>query len=78
MRMLNSSLFDIENIVDCRIDKDDLVNELFVIGILLSIDLIGYQFSELVSKLIVRKDDRDIILENTSIVLSLRSSSNSS
>jgi hypothetical protein len=53
------------------------MNELFVISILLSINLISYQFSKLVSKLIVRKDDRDIILENISIVLSLRSSSNS-
>jgi hypothetical protein len=42
MRILNSSLFDIENIVDYRVNKDDLVNELFIISILLSIDLISY------------------------------------
>jgi hypothetical protein len=78
MRTLNSSPFDIENTADCRVDKDDLVDELFVVGVLLSIDLIGYQFSELVGKLTVRKDDRDITSENTSAVLSLGSSSNSS
>jgi hypothetical protein len=42
MRILNSSSFNIENIADCRIDKNDLVDELFVISILLLIDLIGY------------------------------------
>jgi hypothetical protein len=42
MRILNSSSFNIENIVDCRVDKNDLIDELFIISILLSIDLISY------------------------------------
>jgi hypothetical protein len=42
MRILNSSLFNIENIADCRVNKNDLIDELFVISILLSINLISY------------------------------------